>query len=501
MSVFQVPVTADFSWQAPVLDKDLTVPPVSPTLGDRYIVGPSSTGAWATHDDEIAIYDGAAWVFIIPGAGWNTFVEDIASYYRFTGSAWQIQSVGGDPLTVGIIYGSDLASGDLTLESTSHASKGTIFIQPNGGDTIMGNIAANGAPLTVKTITGEGIRVSESATQYISIHENDGSSHVIEAFGNVPLRIKNNATTFGIQFLVNGGGVYIDKDGQLGINNTVPGAALDCNGSAIFNESGLDVDFRVESVNETNMLFVDAAEDAVCVGTPNQGGRLTIEAKAISTYPLFIKGEHTNLIVGVFEDGLGFGVLQVCDEVGNIDIEFKSNGPSWITEVTGFGFGTKDPQQAVHIFGDGAKLRLGAGVSGTNFDNEIEFCEGSDGSGVMTVGFRIFNTAAANEFLGIHAFSAIDLGGIDIHRDTGNVGVGKTLPTSQLYVDQSSSTAAEPVLTLAQSDISEEMIEFVTTVGEGNPVEAVGAKTFTPTHFVKVKVDGVIRHMQAGTIA
>ncbi len=47
--------------QLAVIDKDLTVPPGSPTAGDRYIVGSSATGAWASEDGNIAAYQNSAW--------------------------------------------------------------------------------------------------------------------------------------------------------------------------------------------------------------------------------------------------------------------------------------------------------------------------------------------------------------------------------------------------------------------------------------------------------
>ena len=50
-----------------VLSVGDTTPPGSPANGDRYIVGTTATGAWATHDDELAIYrDG--WQFYAPPA-------------------------------------------------------------------------------------------------------------------------------------------------------------------------------------------------------------------------------------------------------------------------------------------------------------------------------------------------------------------------------------------------------------------------------------------------
>lgn len=75
--------------------------------------------------------------------------------------------------------------------------------------------------------------------------------------------------------------------------------------------------------------------------------------------------------------------------------------------------------------------------------------------------------------------------------------------SAQLSVSQSSATAAIPVLKLKQTDISEEMMELDgTTIGTGNAIEAVGAKTLTTTHFVKVTITGVgTRYFPVGTIA
>ncbi|GAG49586.1 unnamed protein product, partial [marine sediment metagenome] len=48
-------------------------------------------------------------------------------------------------------------------------------------------------------------------------------------------------------------------------------------GSFVFNEDGYDVDFRVESNNETHMLFVDAGNDFVGIGTANPGQKLEVD--------------------------------------------------------------------------------------------------------------------------------------------------------------------------------------------------------------------------------
>lgn len=88
MSQFRVPVLEQYEYQQAVIDKDLSTPPVSPVKGDRYIVGPSPTGAWAGQAKSIAWYDGAAWVFDAPAAGWTTWVADEVKQYTYDGTNW-----------------------------------------------------------------------------------------------------------------------------------------------------------------------------------------------------------------------------------------------------------------------------------------------------------------------------------------------------------------------------------------------------------------------------
>jgi hypothetical protein len=66
----------------------IATPPGSPTAGDRYIVGPSPTGAWTGHAKDLAIYRASAWHFFTPKLGWQAWNVATSSYYRYDGSAW-----------------------------------------------------------------------------------------------------------------------------------------------------------------------------------------------------------------------------------------------------------------------------------------------------------------------------------------------------------------------------------------------------------------------------
>ena len=57
---------------------------------------------------------------------------------------------------------------------------------------------------------------------------------------------------------------------------TTANASLD--GTVIINESGADVNFRVEGCTDTNLLFVDASADRIGIGTAAPGARIDVTA-------------------------------------------------------------------------------------------------------------------------------------------------------------------------------------------------------------------------------
>lgn len=82
-----------FASNGPILDRDLTAPPGSPADGDAYIVEVGATGAWAGHDQQIALRLGSAWAFKTPAMGKLMYVVDEDEMVKYTAdspSAWAI---------------------------------------------------------------------------------------------------------------------------------------------------------------------------------------------------------------------------------------------------------------------------------------------------------------------------------------------------------------------------------------------------------------------------
>lgn len=80
-------LTLGLDWQDSVLDISNS-PPASGTLGDRYIIGTSPTGAWVGNANNIAEYNGVGWDITASNEGFAAWVEDEDMLYVYNGTAW-----------------------------------------------------------------------------------------------------------------------------------------------------------------------------------------------------------------------------------------------------------------------------------------------------------------------------------------------------------------------------------------------------------------------------
>lgn len=175
------------------------------------------------------------------------------------------------------------------------------------------------------------------------------------------------------------------------------------------------------------------------------------------------------------------------------------------TDITRAGAGVVNFGGAIQVEGSANFFGTSSNVGFGFFDNgtlagELQYSVANDefffdirnvGSGAN---LNVFG-AIHNNFVKVIRFMGFDAAGIV------QVGGGFTIQSGKLVVDQDSTTGAIPVLLLDQADVSEEMIEFTSTEGTGNAIEAAGAKTLTTTHFIKVTINGQTRYIPAGTIA
>ena len=150
--------------QLSVLDRTRTVPPASPTDGDRHIVASGATGLWAGWDLNVAFWIDGVWMRLVPRPGWLAWIADEAVFAVWNGSSWDPV---GEPVDVSDAVFSLVNVADPTkkaLFSLSGISTGTTrtFALPNtsselailaGTQTFTGNKTFSGTLTASGTVT------------------------------------------------------------------------------------------------------------------------------------------------------------------------------------------------------------------------------------------------------------------------------------------------------------------------------------------------------------
>ena len=131
-------------------------PPGSPANGDCYIVGASATGAWATHDDELAVYrDG--WQFYAPKEGVAVKDLDSGDDYEFVAAAWTVKAGGGAVSSVNGATGAVvLDDGDVKSVVTALTSGTTVTVDCSLGRNFTLTLGHNVGTLTLSNLAGSG---------------------------------------------------------------------------------------------------------------------------------------------------------------------------------------------------------------------------------------------------------------------------------------------------------------------------------------------------------
>ena len=143
-------------------------------------------------------------------------------------------------------------------------------------------------------------------------------------------------------------------------------------GGVVFNETSADVDFRVESNGNANMLVVNGGDDRVGIGTNSPAEALEVSTTADADYGIKVANDDTQAFVKVQSGGTAlYG--------GNAGVNFVSGG-SFATAMTidATGAITKPLQPAFLVGKSGAQDNVSANTTVTiTFDSEI-FDQNSD---------------------------------------------------------------------------------------------------------------------------
>jgi hypothetical protein len=184
------------------------------------------------------------------------------------------------------------------IGSAGTAERGTSVF---GGDVVISGTLSGGSPLVIDgdiQVSGT-IDISETTALKATAlsgsltHLQDGTSYLI-AGSNVTITTGSNGAVT-IASTAAGGGSAVSNVGWLSPANQVisttgslkigtadennPDINLGSDGSAVFNEQGASVDFRVESDNLSHMVFVDGSANQIAIGAPSAD--ITSDAKLV----------------------------------------------------------------------------------------------------------------------------------------------------------------------------------------------------------------------------
>jgi hypothetical protein len=201
-------------------------------------------------------------------------------------------------------------------------------------------------------------------------------------------------------------------------------------GHAVFNEGGVDSDFRVESDTNTHALFVEGSSSNVGIGANSpttsltlgtgttgvsfQSGSLALNSGKIAVIkPIEVGTGNGHLVFETYEGGSGGGERMRIDSTGNV------------------GIGDSSPSVKLDVY----QSTVGVGV--------VDFRHVNGNRILINPSYNYYD--AYN-----HIFRGLN--GTDTHMtidDSGNVGIGTGSPTSGGGLTLSSSTTAQVLLILS----------------------------------------------------
>jgi hypothetical protein len=155
----------------------------------------------------------------------------------------------------------------------------------------------------------------------------------------------------------------VDIDGAVDMASTaLVTGVLTANGGAVFNETGADVDFRVESDTVDHALFVQGSDGFVGIGTSSPANKLTVRADDTfaqdSSGQIVIRGSSNNsekLSIG-FDTTSDYGYIQA------IETDVAARSIALNPFAGNVGIGTSSPSEKLEIAGAASASSTGIAI-------------------------------------------------------------------------------------------------------------------------------------------
>ena len=304
---------------------EITTPTLTATTadinGDLTLTGASYNAVWDSSDSALEFADNAKAIF---GAG-----SDLQIYHDGSNSYIKDNGTGdlklqGNNFTVGNTadtkYFTATNGGGVELYHQGNEKLATT----SGGINVTGTVTDDGATHDGDvTFTGASYNAvwdsSDSALEFadnakaifgagsdLQIYHDGSNSFISDSgTGDLFIQASNNhylrfisggyavVTTenAGVELRYNNSTKIATTSAGVDVTGTVTSDGADLDGAVTINEAGASVDFRVESDNNANMLFVDGSADSVGIGTSTPTSLFHINAVGTGTRLITFEGD------------------------------------------------------------------------------------------------------------------------------------------------------------------------------------------------------------------
>ena len=169
-------------------------------------------------------------------------------------------------------------------------------------------------------------------------------------------------------------------------NLTFDGSTLGVNGAAIFNESGADKDFRVESDGNANMLFVDGGNNKIGIGTASPSTSLHISLSE----PIITLTDTDTSVSHQLSGQSGSRHLNLKVDTGGssgspvFNLSMQDSTKLSVLNNGNVGIGTTAPSQKLDVVGS-IEVSDGIYIGGTGTANKLDDYEEGTFTPAITV--------------------------------------------------------------------------------------------------------------------